>query len=491
MLRFHIPLIRLLRYLSYLLYFSLFVLCVQYKYGGETSPPGSSDPNYPAADQGNSNLNVDSSKNGAKVPVRYRSIPQKCDNHSYVNPTAADVRSLFYKLNTEKCIRNEDSNNRHFDKLLLVMVHNRAEYLQYLIDSIVAQTNTQLLNKTLVVFSHDIYDKAVFETIERITAFQVMQIGFPYSQQIFPDTFPGQSPTDCPRDATTDQATKIGCANAEFPDSYGHYREAKYAAIKHHWWWKLNYVMRHILTTGLEDIPVLLIEEDHYLTPDAIQFMSDIVRTKQALCPQCMFSQLGDYSKIKDDNFGTQFKQLRIDNYLSNRNNMGLIVDRRAYNKLISKDCAEIFCMYDDYNWDWSLNAQSMRCENIGKSAIAKTQFMVMVPCVPRILHTGKCGVHKNKNSKIKLNLKSLQCSPEILIKEYLTKYEKATSTATQTKDGHRNSDPNSPYSTNVQYTLTNSPSRPLKTSKKIKPNGGWADPRDQQFCLKIATDQV
>ena len=122
MLRFHIPLIRLLRYLSYLLYFSLFVLCVQYKYGGETSPPGSSDPNYPAADQGNSNLNVDSSKNGAKVPVRYRSIPQKCDNHSYVNPTAADVRSLFYKLNTEKCIRNEDSNNRHFDKLLLVMV---------------------------------------------------------------------------------------------------------------------------------------------------------------------------------------------------------------------------------------------------------------------------------------------------------------------------------------------------------------------------------
>ena len=73
---------------------------------------------------------------------------------------------------------------------------------------------------------------------------------------------------------------------------------------------QLNYVMRHILTTGLEDIPVLLIEEDHYLTPDAIQFMSDIVRTKQALCPQCMFSQLGDYSKIKDDNFGTQFKQV-------------------------------------------------------------------------------------------------------------------------------------------------------------------------------------
>ena len=32
----------------------------------------------------------------------------------------------------------------------------------------------------------------------------------------------------------------MDCLNAEFPDSYGHYREAKFAALKHHWWWKVR-----------------------------------------------------------------------------------------------------------------------------------------------------------------------------------------------------------------------------------------------------------
>ena len=32
----------------------------------------------------------------------------------------------------------------------------------------------------------------------------------------------------------------MNCTNAEHPDSYGHYREAKITAIKHHWWWKVS-----------------------------------------------------------------------------------------------------------------------------------------------------------------------------------------------------------------------------------------------------------
>jgi hypothetical protein len=30
------------------------------------------------------------------------------------------------------------------------------------------------------------------------------------------------------------------CANAQHPDTYGHYREAIVTAIKHHWWWKVR-----------------------------------------------------------------------------------------------------------------------------------------------------------------------------------------------------------------------------------------------------------
>ena len=37
------------------------------------------------------------------------------------------------------------------------------------------------------------------------------------------------------------RAKEIGCNNAETPDMFGHYREAKYTMTKHHWWWKVSH----------------------------------------------------------------------------------------------------------------------------------------------------------------------------------------------------------------------------------------------------------
>ena len=106
-----------------------------------------------------------------------------------------------------------------------------------------------------------------------------MQIFYPFSLQVMPNTFPGASPDDCPRDASKARwacteyafaeieriaqipcvfvdlfsmllymfrmpclcsAVKMGCTNAQHPDKYGHYREAIVTAIKHHWWWKVR-----------------------------------------------------------------------------------------------------------------------------------------------------------------------------------------------------------------------------------------------------------
>lgn len=36
------------------------------------------------------------------------------------------------------------------------------------------------------------------------------------------------------------RAKEIGCNNADHPDKYGHYREAKFTMTKHHWWWKVS-----------------------------------------------------------------------------------------------------------------------------------------------------------------------------------------------------------------------------------------------------------
>ena len=37
-----------------------------------------------------------------------------------------------------------------------------------------------------------------------------------------------------------DRAVKKGCINANHPDKYGHYREAKYTQTKHHGFWKVR-----------------------------------------------------------------------------------------------------------------------------------------------------------------------------------------------------------------------------------------------------------
>ena len=36
------------------------------------------------------------------------------------------------------------------------------------------------------------------------------------------------------------RAREIGCNNAATPDMFGHYRQAKFTMIKHHWWWKVR-----------------------------------------------------------------------------------------------------------------------------------------------------------------------------------------------------------------------------------------------------------
>lgn len=43
------------------------------------------------------------------------------------------------------------------------------------------------------------------------------------------------------------RAKEIGCNNADHPDKYGHYREAKFTMTKHHWWWKVSYYSRSCL----------------------------------------------------------------------------------------------------------------------------------------------------------------------------------------------------------------------------------------------------
>lgn len=79
-------------------------------------------------------------------------------------------------------------------------------------------------------------------------------------------------------------AQKLNCSNANYPDTYGHYREAKYTQAKHHWVWKGNFVINNLrvlkqmpkLNDGSfvkRQILYLFLEEDHIVAPDLLHVL--------------------------------------------------------------------------------------------------------------------------------------------------------------------------------------------------------------------------
>lgn len=104
--------------------------------------------------------------------------------------------------------------------ILLVQVHKRHDYLRKFIETLRLVEN---INQTLLIFSHDFIDPDINVLVGNITfvpvrtkkgnklllkslnmfvlfnLFKVIQIFYPFSQQLYPDEFPGLDPNDCPR----------------------------------------------------------------------------------------------------------------------------------------------------------------------------------------------------------------------------------------------------------------------------------------------------
>ena len=61
------------------------------------------------------------------------------------------------------------------------------------------------IDRTLIIFSHDVWDEEVNQLINSIDFAKILQIFYPYSIQTHSNTFPGESPNDCPRNVKKDQ----------------------------------------------------------------------------------------------------------------------------------------------------------------------------------------------------------------------------------------------------------------------------------------------
>ena len=88
------------------------------------------------------------------------------------------------------------------------------------------------------------------------------------------------------------------CNSAAKPDSFGHYREAKYSQIKLHWAWKLNFIYQKIKAYRIDR--AIFLEEDHFLTTDALHVAQKIIMPNVENCRaagKICLGALGTYTK--------------------------------------------------------------------------------------------------------------------------------------------------------------------------------------------------
>ncbi|XP_015487316.1 alpha-1,6-mannosyl-glycoprotein 2-beta-N-acetylglucosaminyltransferase [Parus major] len=384
-------------------------------------------------------------------PPRVSELPPPVPRRPVANASAAvaaevlsenatlSYRSLVYRLNFDQPVRNAGRFPARPDVVLVVQVHDRAEHLRLLLESLRRAAGVE---NVLLVLSHDLWAEELNRLAARVDFCPVLQVFFPFSIQLYPREFPGHDPRDCPRDVGKAAALRLGCINAEFPDSFGHYREARFAQTKHHWWWKLHFVWERVRALREHAGPVLFLEEDHYLAPDFYHVLKQLWALRQRECPECQLVSLGTYSPVRGG-FAGRADKVEMKTWKSTEHNMGMAFGRDTYQKLI--ECTDAFCTYDDYNWDWTLQHLTVSC--------LPKFWKVLVPEIPRIFHTGDCGMHHKKS-----------CRP---------------STQSAKIDSLLNS--NQQYlfpeamSISKRYSMA-----PLSPHVK---NGGWGDIRDHELC--------
>ncbi|XP_074115039.1 alpha-1,6-mannosyl-glycoprotein 2-beta-N-acetylglucosaminyltransferase isoform X3 [Cotesia typhae] len=371
-----------------------------------------------------------------------------------------DIKTTIAKLNSEQKIYNDDI----FGPLLtdapiiVIQVHSRLTYLRHLIVSL---AQAKGIEDVLLIFSHDVWNPDINYLIQSVDFCRVMQIFYPYSIQTHSNTFPGEDPNDCPRNIDKKQALALKCINAQHPDLYGHYREAKFTQTKHHWWWKANRVFDQLNVTRNHTGMVLFLEEDHYVAEDFLHVLKLMERTCKHSCERCNVLSLGTYLKTYNY-YADLSRKAEVIPWISSKHNMGMAFNRVTWNKL--RKCASQFCSYDDYNWDWSLQYVAQTClppsRGAGAAPRVDSGLVAMMMRAPRVFHIGECGIHHKKNN----------CESTAVI----AKVQQVLKSAR-----------NHLFPSQLTLTIAGV----AKKTKLRKGNGGWGDLRDHHLCGNITAN--
>merc|ERR1712227_1199528 len=256
------------------------------------------------------------------------------------------------EANTILRIQNENliSEGKWNGWSIVIQVHNRLDLLRECFKSI---AEVKGIEQTLLIVSIDTREAEIISFLESVSFAPLLIIYHPYSMAFFKGQYPETDINDC----TRDQKTNLDqCNSAAKPDSFGHYREAKYSQIKLHWIWKLNFIYQKIKAYKIDR--AIFLEEDHFLTTDALHVAQQIIMPNIENCRaagKICLGALGTYTKNNQKFASTDALTQTL--WVSGSHNMGMVIDRTWYD--IVRKNAFNFCFHDDYNWDFSLMAIS------------------------------------------------------------------------------------------------------------------------------------
>ncbi|XP_034239606.1 alpha-1,6-mannosyl-glycoprotein 2-beta-N-acetylglucosaminyltransferase-like [Thrips palmi] len=302
-------------------------------------------------------------------------------------------------------------------RVIVVQVHRRGRYARWLLQSLSAVPG---IESALLVLSHGHVDDALLGLAREVCFCRVARVFFPWSVQLWGDQFPG---LDCVKGSTVKDGKPCK-------------REPLVTVAKHHWWWLHNFVFNEVLVAAKYKGVTLFLEEDMYLSPDALHVLDRMQEAAPAADMYILNDNKGFISK-------SSHRLVQQGHWVYN---LGLALHERAWPKIVR--CAAMFCSYNDYNWDWTLQAVGAKC--------VPGRFATAVMRGSRLFHIGKCGgMHFHGVS---------DCDALVLEARALLR---------------REGDLLFPDALVVQKT----DSVPVMG----QPNGGWVDRRDHKLCLDNA----
>lgn len=339
------------------------------------------------------------------------------------------LRKRINKLNKNPKVKIKPEMMKKVTVVIVVQVSNRPVYFLEFLKSL--QKVMGIMNVVLIL-SHDFYEEEINNLVSTVQFVTVIQIFYPFSTQLYPNVFPGDDSQYCSEGWI--------CKN-----DIDEKRNSLLAQIKHHWWWKINYVFDQMKIMKDYNGLVVFLEEDQYVTEDFLYVLKILDTARKNSCHRCDLLSVGAYPPILSKyNINST---LYVEEFGATPYSMGIAFNRTTWNRI--RKLRRHFCYFDDYDWASSLRFLSSR--------FPEGRLNMLSIAGARVIHFGICSaLGQNTDCDVDDKLNKLQEFLELAKSGFFPK---------------------------DFVTITN------KRYTKVRKSGNFSDDRDHELCMYFSKE--